>query len=209
MSEDTDSARSNRDAQVVSGKQARLREKHIAPITELVEVIRQERGHEFVPYVDPTLSGVNARILFLLETPARPAALSSRMLSPDNNDSTAANVWELYRQSGLPRDKATHWNAVPWFLGDESRNRNARHADILEGIPWLARMIDLLPQLRLVIAMGRVAQRSFALYLLRSDARLLPWFAVAHPSGRVRHANPSLWNDMSTAFLRAADIARR
>ena len=41
-------------------------------------------------------------MLFLLDPPARSTAGASTMLSPDNNDPVAANVWEFYRASGLP-----------------------------------------------------------------------------------------------------------
>src|SRR5258705_12545184 len=96
-------ARSNRAPRIVTEKLGRLQEGHIAPITDLVDGIRHALGHDGVPYVDPTTGGLNARVMFLLETPARTAALGSKMLSPDNNDGTAANIWKLYQESGLPR----------------------------------------------------------------------------------------------------------
>jgi uracil-DNA glycosylase len=200
-------ARSHQDANVVAGKLARLQEPHIAPVTELVERIRHHVGHDQVPYVDPTFGGVRAKVLFLLETPARAAALGSAMLSPDNDDTTAANVWQLYREYGLRRDAAIHWNAVPWFMGDANRNKNAQRSDIVPGLPWLASMIDLLLDLRLVVAMGGIARQAFALYLLRDDARRLPWLAVAHPSPRVRNTNPASWNDTRAAFAKAATVS--
>ena len=199
--------RAHRQDVVVAGKHARLREPHIAPVTELVDRIRAHVGHDHVPYVDPTSGGVYARVLFLLETPARPAALGSGMLSPDNDDATAANVWELYREFDLGRTTAIHWNAVPWFLGDADRNKNAQRSDIAPGLPWLAELIDLMPDLRLVIAMGEIARKAFGLYLLREDARLLPWLPVAHPSPRVRNTNPALWQDIRAAFAKAVAVS--
>jgi uracil-DNA glycosylase len=195
--------RTHRDANVVTDKLARLHEPHVAPVTDLVDRIRVHVGHDQVPYVDPTFGGVHARVLFLLETPARAAALGSAMLSPDNDDATAANVWQLYRDFGLSRTAAIHWNAVPWFMGDASRNKNAQRSDIVAALPWLAAMIDLLPELRLVVTMGGIARQAFALHLLRDDARLLPWLAVAHPSPRVRNTNPALWHDVRAAFAKA------
>jgi hypothetical protein len=133
----------------------RLREEHVAPISALVERLRVATGNKGVPYVDPTLGGVNAHVLFLLETPAKTAALGSTMLSPDNNDSTAANIWRLYKDSGLRRDMAIHWNAVPWFMGTEKLNKHARRSDIAAGLHWLTRLVDLLPRLR-VVTMGDI-----------------------------------------------------
>ena len=200
--------RGNRDLKVVAAKLERLREKHIAPVSALVERIRGARGSKSVPYVDPTVGGVNARVMFLLETPAKTAALNSTMLSPDNNDGTAANIWKLYQDSGLRRDKAIHWNAVPWFMGTEQLNKNAKRSDIEAGLPWLGQLVDLLPRLRLVVTMGDIARRSFGLYLLMPSARLIPWLAVAHPSGRVLSGHSELWPDIRAAFDKAAVIVR-
>jgi uracil-DNA glycosylase len=200
--------RSNRDPKIVAAKLGRLREDHIAPISALVDRIHVATRNQAVPYVDPTSGGVNARVLFLLETPAKTAALKSTMLSPDNNDTTAANVWELYRESGLPRDNAIHWNAVPWFMGTEKLNKGASRSDIVVGLPWLAEMVELLPRLRLVVTMGDIARRSFGLYLLMPEARLIPWLAVAHPSGRVQSAHSELWGDIRAAFDKAAALVR-
>jgi uracil-DNA glycosylase len=91
-------------------------------------------------------------------------------------------------------------------MGDERKNKNATRADIEPGQPWLAQLIQLLPDLRLVIAMGGIARQAFALYSLREDARLLPWLAVAHPSPRVRNTNPVLWDDIPRAFRVAVSV---
>jgi uracil-DNA glycosylase len=171
-----------------------------------VEQLRQEIGHDGVPYVDPTLAGVNARVMLLLETPSRVAVHGSSMISPDNDDPTAANVWELYERSGLRRDHAIHWNAVPWFLGTEAKNQNASRSDIVGALPALHRLIVLLPHLRLVVTMGEIARRAFALYLLSPEARLVPWLAVAHPGPRVRNTWPPLWGDIERAFTKAKCI---
>ena len=199
----TSGPRANRDAGVVKAKLARLDEPHVAPITRLVEEIRALAGRD-VPYVDPTLGGVDAEVLFLLDAPSR-ATGSSPLLSPDNDDPAAANVWEFYRASGLARQRCLHWNAVPWSPGGGGTRRAGR-PEIEPALPWLARFLDLLPGLRLVVAMGDVARQALALYLLREDARLVPWLAVAAPTGRVRGADPPTWNDISRAFDVAARI---
>ncbi|MEV4757728.1 uracil-DNA glycosylase [Micromonospora sp. NPDC049559] len=200
----TTGPRADRDAEVVKGKLARLDEPHVAPITRLVEQIRVLVGTD-VPYVDPTLGGVDAEVLFLFESPAR-TAVRSALLSPDDDDPAAANVWEFYRASGLDRRRCVHWNAVPWPLGADRKSRHAERNDIEQALPWLSRFVDLLPRLRLVVALGDAARQALALYLLREDARLVPWLAVAHPSGRVRGANPRIWQDVSRAFDVAARI---
>src|SRR5260221_11584853 len=156
------SSRANNDESVVVAKNQHLRDAHIAPFTDLVREIRRKTDNEFVPFVDPTLGGVNARVLFVLENPARPAALSkgkgSGMLSPDNDDGTAENIWKWYRETRLPRSMAMHWNAVPWVTGDAGRNKGATRSSVIEGVPWLVRVIPLIPQLRLSLAMGGPAR---------------------------------------------------
>ncbi|HEX5595455.1 MAG TPA: uracil-DNA glycosylase [Micromonosporaceae bacterium] len=200
------SPRANRDPQTVEAKLARLSEPHIAPITRLVEEIRAIHGQANVPYVDPTFAGVDAQVLFLLEIPARAAAPEAAMLSPDNDDWTAAQVWEFYQASGLRRDRCVHWNAVPWLT--DGKRKPAR-ADIESAMPWLARLVYLLPNLRLVVTMGSVARQAFALYLLREDARLLPWLAVSHPNPRLRNINPLQWQDIPRAFDVAARVTEQ
>ena len=74
--------RVNRDPEIVTAKQSRLHEPHIAPITNLVEAIRTERHDPRVPYVDPISGRIDAQVLFLLETPARAAALAAQCCPP-------------------------------------------------------------------------------------------------------------------------------
>lgn len=77
-----------------------------------------------------------------------------------------------------------------------------------DGLTWLARLVDLLPDLRLVIAMGGPARDSFTRYLLRDDARLIHWLAVPHPSQRVVNANRgAVAPTLAAAFRKAALIA--
>ena len=91
-----------RDPDFLAVKQGRLREEHVAPLQALVDEIRdpgsgirEERDTDAVPYVDPDSGGVGARVLFIVESPAGPGALRSGMLSPNDDDETAANMWRL------------------------------------------------------------------------------------------------------------------
>lgn len=150
--------RMHADPEFLRAKVARLGESHIAPVNSFVDQIRVERGTEFVPYVDPDLGGIAARILLVLESPAGKAALESSMLSPDNDDATAQNVWLAYEATGVPRTMALHWNVVPWYVGDGRKNAAVVSSQALEGAPYLERLADLLPDLRVVVALGKWAQ---------------------------------------------------
>ena len=164
----------HKDSAFLAAKQARLWEGHVAPINQLVDQIRLEIADDwaeahtgsappvFVPYVDPDSGGIQAKVLFVLESPAGPAALGSGMLSADNNDGTAKNVWLSYQASGMPRTFGLAWNAVPWYVGDGKRNRNVAATDVARGMEYLRQLLDLAPDVRVVLALGKPAQASVA-----------------------------------------------
>jgi len=198
----------HRNREFLAAKQSRLREEHVAPVQALVDEIRQERGTECVPYVDPESGGVRARVLCILESPAGPAALGSGMLSPDNDDETAANVWRLYQQSGLQRSTALHWNAVPWYVGEDGREKTVKAQEVLAGALWLDRLLDLLPELRLVVTMGKPAQQAFKAYVDVHGGDRVLWIAAPHPSPKVKHGHAHLWPRVEAAFEWAAEVSR-
>lgn len=118
-------------------------------------------------------------------------------------------MWRLYREAGLSRAAALHWNAVPWYVGEDGKGKAPTKGDLNSGVPWLHRLIDLLPELRLVVAMGAVAGKSMELYAARYGERLPAWVPVAHPSPRVKAGNPHRWRDIQAVFSRAARVAGR
>lgn len=164
----------HRDAVFLATKQARWWEPHVAPVNQFVDQIRSEITERwtakhgdgapevFVPYVDPDSGGVAAKVLFLLESPAGPAALGSRMLSADNDDETAKNVWLGYQASGMPRTFGLHWNAVPWYVGDGKKNKSVTSEQVDRGRGYLDQLLDLAPEVRVILALGKPAQASIA-----------------------------------------------
>lgn len=140
-------------------RMARLQEPHIKDISAFVETIRKETNHgDNVPYFDPEDGGIYAECLFLLEAPG-PRAVDSGFVSRNNPDCTAANWLDLNEKAGIDRKKTLMWNIVPWYLGENGRIRPAKKADIDAGWKWLLRLLDLLPNLRMVVLVGRKAQR--------------------------------------------------
>ena len=153
--------KSNRDPACVERKLARLRDPHIASLTLFVERLRK-RGHA-VPWFDPADGGTNARILFLQEAPGGMASLQrgSGFISCDNDDQTAETTWGLLAEAGIPRSSVVLWNAVPWYLGGDTKIRNASAADIAQALPATRELLGLLPHVEVVVLLGKPAQSTW------------------------------------------------
>lgn len=179
----TTEPRRHRDLDFLAAKQGRWFEPHIAPVNALVQEISRTVGGD-VPYVDPDCGGVNARVLLVLEAPAGAAAHGSRMLSADNDDGTAANLWQAYKNSGLPRDWGMHWNAVPWYLGVRGKIAAAKAQDVEQGRVWLLRLVDVLPDLKVVLCLGNASRDAVSPGKALLESRGLTVLNAPHPSQR-------------------------
>ncbi len=186
----------HKEPEFLAAKRARLWEPHVAPINEFIDRIKSEIRVEQaaagpdraspapvnVPYVDPDSGGVAAKVLFVLESPAGPAALGSGILSADNDDPTAKNVWKAYESSGMPRTLGLHWNAVPWYVGDGKKNAGITKAQVERGRRYLVELLTLAPSIRVVIALGKPAQRSVAGVADQLAQRGIELIEAPHPS---------------------------
>lgn len=157
-----------------------LQAPHIAPLSDFVAQLRQEVGSEAaIPDFDPWDGGVDAEILFLLEAPGA-KAVKSGFISRNNNDESAKNFHEISAESGIPRSRTITWNIVPWYIGSGTKIRPPTGGDIASGSSSLARFLDLLPRLKVVVLVGRNAQRGEKLIRsLRPEIHILKSF---HPS---------------------------
>lgn len=133
-----------------------LHEPHIAPITEFIESLRTPE--RWLPYVAPLHGGIHARVMTVLRDPgpATRQGVGSGMLCTENDDQTAATQCHLMESAGLSPEDLTPWNAYPWYI-----NRAPRTSEIREGAHVLARMLDLMPDVRVVLLTGRDAQKSW------------------------------------------------
>ncbi len=185
----TDAPRTNRDPAELDRKMSLLWRASIAPLTEHVERLRDARGADRVPYFDPTEAGVRAPILLLLEAPGAKATRErggSGFVSPDNNDGTAQNMWELLREAGYDRRRdVVTWNVVPWYIGSDRKIRPAESDDLIEARPYLDELLELLTELRVVVLIGKHAARGWS--RLEID---VPTVDCPHPSPQNLNSRP-------------------
>lgn len=146
---------------------------HMCPLMQLIKQWRSE-GLE-VPNPDPNDGGVNAKALFLLESPG-PKAVGSQFISRDNPDPSARNLGVSLALSGIARSDSLIWNVVPYCVSTINSNKNASPAQIRSAIPYTQDFIDLLTNLRAIVFCGRRAQ--IARPLLKLDCKV---FETYHP----------------------------
>jgi uracil-DNA glycosylase len=138
---------------------AQCYEPHVRDLTAFVERIRNERGcGDSVPYFDPADGGVEAECLFVLEAPGR-RAKESGFVSRNNPDESAKNWLDLNATASVPRHRTIIWNIVPWYVGADGRVRAVRATDIEQGWPYFCELLGMLPRLRVVVLVGRKAQK--------------------------------------------------
>ncbi|WP_033438876.1 uracil-DNA glycosylase [Saccharothrix sp. NRRL B-16314] len=151
-------ARANKSTAVVQTKLARLGEPHIAPLVALADEIARSRGLTpgDVPYPDPDFAGVDAEALVLLKSPGPGATKKhgSGLLSPENNDPTAARAHAEYERVGVDWHRVVHWNTVPWPTATDQPSAD----DLRDARAWLPKILDLVPGIKAVLLMGVIAR---------------------------------------------------
>ncbi len=125
---------------------------HIAPINEFVDELRRIPSRDTVPYIAPMYGGVNARLLSVLRDPGpktQQAKGGSGFLCMENDDATAEAICNLFDDAGIDAGDIIPWNVYPWYI-----NRAPKAAELNAGVAPLKCIIDLLPNLRVVVLHG-------------------------------------------------------
>jgi uracil-DNA glycosylase len=176
-----DYARSMRDPGLRERRRAML--PNIERLTDYVADLRRRNLGE-VPDFDPCGGGIGARVLFLFEKPG-PKAAESGFISRNNDDSTAAAIFNFMQEAGIPRRLTVIWNLVPWWNG----TRKITPEEPLNGAACLEELIGLLPALCAVVMVGRKAAKAEP-FLKTTGLEL---FTSWHPSPVVRATRPDRW----------------
>ena len=186
----------------VEARAARLADSHIAPIEAWRRKV--EMPGRPIPHVDPLDGGVGARLLLLLETPG-PGAAPLRFVSRDNATGTGRNLRRFLAEAGIERRDLVIWNVVPWVVhAPGARNRAVRMGEVREGLAMLPAFLDLLPDLRAAVLMGRFARLGGPVI---ADARPdLLAIAVPHPSPTIVCTSPSVGARIAKGLTEAATI---
>ncbi|MFC5061967.1 uracil-DNA glycosylase [Actinomycetospora atypica] len=133
-------------------QQARDRyDPHVRAINVLIDELigRDERG--WMPHVAPVHGGVHARVLTVLRDPGKKTLVDggSGFLCVENDDDTARTQKELMAGAGVTAAEMTPWNAYPWYI-----NAKPAALQLEAGVEPLRRLLELLPDLRVVLLQG-------------------------------------------------------
>lgn len=201
----TDTPKSLGDPRHHADRLAQLQKAHVRDLTKFVERIRRERPGKDVPYFDPADGGIDAVCLYVLEAPGRKAAKSS-FVSRNNPDETAKNWLELNKQAGVDREWTVISNIVPWYIGSKEKIRTPTPEDIEDGWTYLIQLIDMLPQLRIVVLVGRKAQRIEK--QLCKDRPSLHLMKCPHPSPNFVNRKPENRDRLLAALREVATVLK-
>jgi len=155
---------------------------HVEPINRYVDELR-EAGRGWAPYVAPAHGGTAAPVLSILRDPgpATQQGKGSGFISVENDDASAALQADLLEEVGLTAAALTPWNAYPWYV-----NRAPSSAELDAGVATVLHLVDLMPQLRVILLQGKDAQNAWARVIRHRpalvDERQLRIIETFHPS---------------------------
>lgn len=165
---------------------------HMMALASYAAGLRSRRLGD-VPDFDPYDGGTSSRALFLFEKPG-PKAFESGFISRNNNDSTAENTFQFMLAAGLPREYTCLWNIVPFWNG----TIGVSTSELVVGISCLNELLALLPKLKVVVLVGRKAERARPL-LSGSGLKIL---TSVHPSPKNRAMALDRWQTIASDWAR-------
>lgn len=153
---------------------AGVREPHVLSVNALVDELRDRQGRGAVAHLAPLHGGIGSLLLVLLPGPGPAEGL----LCVENDDPVSVELGAAFTGLGIPPSTYTVWNAYPWATEDRLDDEH-----VTAGVDPLLRLVDLLPELQLVLLCGRTAQSAWAHALKRRPylERSVATVAAAEP----------------------------
>lgn len=171
-----------KDRVAVRSRTKSVYDKNVKKLNQYVSSLQKSRGaNNHIPWFDPADGGVNAKILLVGEAPGGQARASG-FVSTDNNDETAKNMFLFRDHVGLKRKQLVHWNIVPWYVGTGRRISRPNQIMRRDGAIELAKLLKLLPKLRVIILLGKTAQVTYRMFFRDPSPQGLTILDSPHPS---------------------------
>ena len=144
-------------------------------LQEYREYLIEKHNAEFPEFAKDAVH--TAPVLVLLQDPGKSGAEDSRVCSIDNNDQTSRNQRMAIDSSGIDTADIVFWNFYASFgigknFGIESQKKWAEEIE---------KLIGLMPNLKVVLACGKEAQKGMRSVKLDKDITLIE---PPHPSWR-------------------------
>lgn len=135
---------------------------HIEPFNRIVDDMKTT--DQWMPYVAPVYGGRDARVLAIFRDPgpATREGLGSGMLCVENDDPSAERHYNFLKNARIDVSDLMVWNTYPWYI-----NRKPTSIEVDRGLPILKQIIDLCPNLTVVMAHGGDAQLAWRRLQLR------------------------------------------
>jgi hypothetical protein len=199
------------DAAFREAQRQHLYDEHVRPINQVVDTLR-EMGRGWLPYVAPMYGGTSARLLSLLRDPGpkTQAEGGSGLLSMENDDATAEAISSYFADAGIDAKDIVPWNVYPWYI-----NRAPSAAELNAEIEPLRALVELMPNLRVVMLHGGTAQNGWRRFC-RAHPRVaqerrfevLPTYHTSRQAfwHRDRNVRDSRRADLCAAFAKAARL---
>lgn len=166
---------------------------HVAPINELVDELGSRDAEGYPPYVAPMYRGVHAHALAILRDPGPKAGgdKGSGFMSVENDDQTAERQCGFFSGAGIDPAEVVPWNAYPWYI-----NAAPTREQLARGVEPMRRLMELMPNLRVVILAGKDSQAAWELFRSRHGvwlrSRGIESVPTYHPSRQaLQHPDPA------------------
>jgi uracil-DNA glycosylase len=183
-------------------RRAMLNNAYMLPLENFLRMLRSEYPDKQIPCFDPCDGGIKAKSLFFLEAPG-PKATESNFISRNNPDQTAKNMNDLMIQSNIVRKDTLLWNIVPWYVGDGKKIRPVTHREIKEALPYVQQLLELLPDLKVIVLVGRKAQKAEEHLRKLISVEIVKTF---HPSPLVFNLHPNKKQEAYAQFKIIAEL---